>query len=68
MFGQCDGQTTQIDSCADFMVIKSFGTSRYIDKNGKLQEKSGPQYNHFNEDCIPQTGCIMNLLNLFHSM
>ena len=51
-FGQCVRQITQIDSAAEFMVIKSFGTSRYTNKNGKLQDKSGPQYIHFNEECF----------------
>ena len=51
-FGQCGRIISQVDDGVDFMVVKSFGTSPYTDKNGKLQEKYGPQYIHFNEDCL----------------
>ena len=34
------------------MVVKSFGTSRWTDKNGNERSKFGPMYLHFEKNCL----------------
>ena len=35
-----------------FLVMKSFGTSRWTDKNGNERSKFGPMYLHFEKNCL----------------
>ena len=36
----------------DYLLVRSFGTSVFNDRSGNEQERYGPQYVHFSNDCL----------------
>ena len=64
---RCQGNCGKKISKEDFMVVRSYGTSKWTDKNGNEQSRFGPMYIHFERKCLEQfdTEEVYGLLNKF---
>ena len=49
---QCQGNCGKRITEDYFLVVKSFGTSRWTDKNRNDRSKFGPMYLHFEKNCL----------------
>ena len=49
---QCQGNCGKRITEDYFLVVKSFGTSRWRDKNRNDRSKFGPMYLHFEKNCL----------------
>ena len=50
---KCQGKCGKAIEKTDKLVVKSYGTMSWTDKNtGKEKQKFGPMYVHFKEECL----------------